>query len=102
MPRETSVLIYQTDDSDFADSAADALKEEGIDAFTTGGALAGGSSLTVCIWIRDPDDFPKANSILIKLGATIDEPTKRPPKWMFLVLATAAVILIVLTFAYGK
>jgi hypothetical protein len=96
------MLIYQTDDSDFAASAADALKEAGIDAFTTGGSLAGGSSLTVCVWIRDPKDYPKANSILIKMGATIDEPTRLLPKWMLLVLATAAVVLIILTVAYGK
>jgi hypothetical protein len=87
------VLIYETADSDFADLAVETLKEAGIDAYVTGGSLPGGSDPTVCIYIRSATDSPKANEILIKLGAVTDDPDRLPPKWVFAVLAIAAVVL---------
>jgi hypothetical protein len=90
---EASVLIYETADSGFADLAVETLKENGVDAYSTGGSLPGGSSPTVCIYIRDVSDSPKANEILIKLGAVKGDPDRLPPKWVFAVLAVAAVAL---------
>ena len=90
---DASVLIYETDDSGFAAQAVETLKEAGIDAFATGGSLPGGSSPTVCVYIRDAADFPKANEILIELGAVKEDPNTLPPKWVFAVLALAAVVL---------
>ena len=87
------MLIYETDDTDFAASAVEALKEAGIDAYATGGSLPGGSSPTISIYIRDTADSAKANEILIKLGAVKDGPDRLPPKWVFAVLAIAAVLL---------
>jgi hypothetical protein len=92
MAGEASVLIYETDDSGFAESAVEALKEAGIDAYATGGSLPGGSSPTVSIYIRNAADSPKANEVLIKLGAATDRPDTLPPKWVFAVLAIAAVL----------
>jgi hypothetical protein len=87
------VLIYETDDSGFADLAVEALKEADIDAYAIGGALPGGSSLTVCIYIRDAADSQKANAILIKLGAVTGGADRLPPKWVLALLAVAAVVL---------
>ena len=87
------MLIYETDDSDFADSAIEALKEAGIDSYTTGGSLKiPYSDPTVCIHIRDTVDFQKANEILVKLGAVTEDPNRLPPKWVFALLALAALV----------
>jgi hypothetical protein len=96
-----SVLIYQTDDSDFAESAVQALKEEGIDAYATGGALPGGSGPTVRIYIRGSAAIRTANAVLIKLGAATEEPGVAP-KWVFAVLAMAAVILAIALLVTSK
>jgi hypothetical protein len=90
---EASVLIYETTDSGFADLAVETLTEAGVHAYATGGSLPGGSSPTVCIYIRNAADFSKANEILIRLGAVKDDPDRLPPKWVFAVLAIAAVVL---------
>jgi hypothetical protein len=88
------VLIYETDDSDFADSVIEALKGASIDCYATGGSLrVPYSDPTICIHIREAADFQKANEILIKLGAVTDDPDRLPPKWVFAVLAIAAVVL---------
>ena len=89
------MLIYETDDSGFADLAVETLKEAGIDAYATGGSLPGGSSPTVCVYIRDAANSPKANEILIKLGAVKEDPDGLPHKWVIAVLAIAAVALAV-------
>ena len=90
------MLIYETDDSGFADLAVETLKEAGIDAYVTGGSLPGGSSPTVCVYIREAADSAKANEILRKLGAVTGGPDRLPPKWVFVALAVAAVVLAVL------
>jgi len=77
---DRAVLVYETDDSDFADSAIDALTHAGIDCYRTGRALPGGSSLTVCIYIRNAGDFARANEILVQQGAAVDAPTRISPK----------------------
>jgi hypothetical protein len=87
------VLIYETDDSSFGTLAVESLKEAGIDAYSTGGSLPGGSSPTVSICIRNAADSLKANEILIKLGAVTDGPNRLPPKWVFGIIAIAAVVL---------
>ena len=90
---DASVLIYETADSGFAELAVETLKDANIDAYATGGSLPGGSSPTVCVYIRDAAEFPRANEILIKLGAVTDDPDRLPPKWVFAVLAIVAVVL---------
>lgn len=88
------MLIYETDDSDFADSAIGALTNAGIDAYRTGGAaLYTQSDPTICIHIRDAADFSRANELLIKLGAATDDPDRFPPRWVFAVGVVAAVAL---------
>ena len=88
------MLIYETDDSDFADSAIEALKGASIDCYTTGGSLrVPYSDPTICIHIREAADFQKANEILAKLGAVTDDPDRLPPKWVFGLVAVLAVVL---------
>ena len=76
----SGVLTYETDDSDFADSAIDALTQARVHCYRTGGPLPGGSSFTVCIYIRNGGDFQRANEILVKLGAAVDTPNRVSPE----------------------
>jgi hypothetical protein len=70
-----TILIYETDDEGFAISAVEALQEAGIDSYKTGGRVSyGPSSRTVCVYIRDPKDFRRANQLLTEQGAVIDKP----------------------------
>jgi hypothetical protein len=76
------MVVYETEDSDFADSAIEALKEANIDSYRTGGSLHfGQSDPTVCIHIRDGSDFRKANEILIRHGAVVERPLRLPSGW---------------------
>jgi len=90
------VLIYETDDSDFADSAIEALTRAGIASYRTGGALPAPpiSDSTICIHIRDESDFRRANEILVEQGAVIDSPVQISPK-----LIVAGIIIGVLLVA---
>jgi hypothetical protein len=77
----SGVLIYETDDSEFANSAIDALTQARIHSYRTGGALPGGSSFT-CIYIRNGGDFQRANEILAELGAAVDPPNRVSQKFI--------------------
>ena len=56
------MLIYETDDSGFADSVIDALTLAGIDCYRTGGVLLyTPSESTICIHIRNATDSQRAN-----------------------------------------
>jgi hypothetical protein len=69
------VLIYEAADSDFADSAVEALNEAGIAAYRTGGALRyGKSDPRVCIYIRNSADYARANQLIVQRGAVVDPP----------------------------
>jgi hypothetical protein len=86
------VLIYETDDSGFADSVIDALTQAGIDCYRTGGVLFyTPSESTICIHIRNATDSQRANEILIQQGAALDQPASISP-----VLIVAAVVVAVL------
>lgn len=87
-----NVLIYETDDSGFADSVIDALMQAGIECYRTGGALLyTPSESTVCIHIRNAADSQRANEILIQQGAAVDRPRSISP-----VVIVAAVLVAVL------
>ncbi len=63
------MVVYETQDSDFADSAIEALKEANIACYRTGGSLhLGQSDPTVCIHVSNGADFRRANQILIRQG----------------------------------
>lgn len=86
------MLIYETDDSGFADSVIDALTQAGIDCYRTGGVLFyTPSESTICIHIRNATDSQRANEILIQQGAALDQPASISP-----VLIVAAVVVAVL------
>jgi hypothetical protein len=90
----SAVLLYETEDSSFADSCIDALEEGGISCYRTGGSVMGGSTPLVCIYVRSAEDLPKANAILIKLGAAVDEPLKLPPRRVMVLIALALTLLV--------
>jgi hypothetical protein len=96
-----AVQIYETDDSEFADSAIDALTQAGIQCYRTGSPLPGGSSPTVCIYIRNAGDFQRANEILVELGAAVDSPNGVSQKFILLSVFIGALIvaLIIATLA---
>ena len=86
------MLIYETDDSGFADSVIDALTQAGIDCYRTGGVLLyTPSESTICIHIRNAADSQRANEILIQQGAALDQPGGISP-----VVIVAAVVVAVL------
>ena len=96
------MLIYETDDSDFADSAIEALTRAGIASYRTGGALPGGSELTVCIHIRDANDFQRANEILIQQGAIVDSPPDVSPKLIVAGIIIGALLVAVIVAGLVK
>jgi len=78
------MLVYETDDSDFADSVIEAMTRAGVDCYRTGGVLPGGSSFTVSIYIRNDSDQRRANDILIQQGAAADGSIKLSPRLIIL------------------
>jgi hypothetical protein len=81
-----ATLIYKTTDADFAESCIQALAEAGVRAYRTGGPLPGGSSFTICVYIRDPKQAPLANTVLAELGAALDSGPKLPPRSVLIFL----------------
>lgn len=94
------MLIYQTDDSDFAESVVDELKRADIGSYTTGGLLPGGSSPTVSVFIHNAGDYQRANEILLRQGAAVDVPLRISPKWiavgLLVVITLMALVYVVL------
>jgi hypothetical protein len=88
----SGVLIYETDDSEFADSVIDALTQASIHCYRTGGALPGGSSFTICIYIRNGGDIQRANKVLVELGAAADTPGRVSQKFILLTVFIGALI----------
>lgn len=89
------MLVYETDDAQFADAAIEALERAGIDCYRTGGSLPGGSSLTVCIYIRNDSDFDKANEVLVQQGAAVNVPAISPVR----LISVGIVILLLLALS---
>jgi hypothetical protein len=95
------MLVYETEDSDFADSAIGALKKTNIDCYRTGGSLHfGQSDPTVCIHVRDPSDFRKANEVLIRHGAVVDRSLRLPSGWVAWTSIAAGLLLLALILAW--
>lgn len=77
----SDVLLYQTSDPRFADRAFEALQQANISCYRTGTGYANlhpGLNLDlvsgVCIYIRNAQDYPRANELLVELGAAVEEP----------------------------
>jgi hypothetical protein len=98
----SAVLIYETDDAGFANSAIDALTRAGIHCYRTGGALPGGSSPTVCIFIRHAGDFQRANEILVEQGAAVDSPTRLSPKFILVSILIGALLVALVLVELAK
>ena len=90
------VLLYQTMDDDFADSAVEALRRAHIPCFRTGTAwenLWYGRRLnSFSIFVRNAEDYDRANHILIRLGADVEESPSLLKERIFLVLIVAIVV----------
>jgi hypothetical protein len=96
----SDVLVYQTSDPRFADRAIQAMTQANISCFQTGRGwidlntvvrqdLGGG----ICIYIRDAADAPRANEILIELGAVVETAPKLPsPRVIFFIVLVTALI----------
>lgn len=97
-----AALLYETENSSFADSCIQALEEVGIDCYKTGGSVMGGSTPLVCIYVRNAEDLTKANAILIKLGAAVDEPIKLPSRGVLVLIVLVVVFLAVTVVTYFK
>jgi hypothetical protein len=91
------VVVYETEDGAFARAAIEALEGADVDCYSTGGALPGGSTHTICIHLRRDADYAKANSILLSIGAARDSPLQIPSGWKSRFII-AAVVLVVLAF----
>jgi hypothetical protein len=98
------LLVYQTSDPRFADKAIDTMEAAGIPCFQTGHGWVD-LQLTrqylgegICIYIRDEKDAPRANAILIELGAVVEQPVKLPSQRV-LVLVTALITALVIYVA---
>ena len=98
----TSALIYETDDSDFADSAIDALTQARIQCYRTGRALPGGSSHTICIYIQNDGDSQRANKILLELGAEVGTQNRVSQKFILLAVFIGALIVALVIVKLAK
>jgi hypothetical protein len=97
----TSVVVYETEDSEFADSAIDALKKANIDCYRTGGSLhLGQSDPTFCIHVRDGTDLRKANEVLIRHGAVVERPLRLPSGWVAWTSIASGFLLLALILAW--
>src|ERR1700740_3496196 len=77
----SDVLLYQTSDPRFADRALEALQQADISCYCTGTGYAElhpGLNLDlvsgVCIYIRNAQDYRRANDLLVELGAAVEAP----------------------------
>ena len=94
-------LVYETTDTTFADRAIAAMREADISCYRTGRGYSysagyigrGATEDQVCLYIEDASDYVKANQILVKLGAVVEEPVRLPPKWVIFVLVLVATLL---------
>jgi hypothetical protein len=86
-------LVYATTDTDFADSAIEALRAAEISCYRVGlgvdhSAARAATEDQVCIYIERDTDYSEANRILISLGAVVEKP---PPAWLIgLIMLVAA------------
>jgi hypothetical protein len=91
-------LLYETSDRAFAHRAIGALEGAKIDCYEVGPeydtTYVPRGEIQVCIYVVNDADYARANSVLIGLGAAVDEPVRLPPLW---VLICAAALLVALT-----
>lgn len=97
-----ATLIYETTDSDFAESCVQALANADVSAFRTGGALPGGSDFTICIYIHDPSQYQEANEVLIKLGAVINSGPTLPSRTIIVLMVAVMLLFAVIVATWGQ
>lgn len=94
------MLIYETDNRDFADTALDALEDARVECYSTGGESPYGRFHTYCLYIRNPADRAKANAILVSLGAAQEMDLRIPNSWQFRVGLAVFVMLLVVAIVW--
>jgi hypothetical protein len=102
----SDVLIYQTSDPRFAERAVQALQQGEIPCYHTGTGYAElhpGLNLDlssgICIYIRNPHDYRRANELLVEIGAAVEEPLKLPSAragFIFLAVVLALAVFVAL------
>jgi hypothetical protein len=102
-----ALLIYQTDDGEFADRAIAVLGGVGIRAFregygqdeTTGSGSKAAANIN--IFLEKPSDYVRANEVLVNLGAAVDKPLNLPRgnmvRLLLLAIGAAVAMLLILT-----
>jgi hypothetical protein len=95
------VVVYETEDSDLADSAIEALTKANIDCYRTGGSLhLGQSDPTVCVRVRNGADLREANEVPIRHGAVVERPLQLPSGWVAWTSIASGLLLLVLVLAW--
>jgi hypothetical protein len=81
------VLLYETNDTRFANRAIEALRRADIPCYRVGSGSGDGSPMNlmmalgesrICIHVERDSDYRRANDILIALGAAREEPLRLP------------------------
>ncbi len=92
--------MYQTSDPEFADRGVAALEKAGIACYRLGeGArkldptFGRWTDKQIGLYIKEPSEVPRANEILVSLGAVVDTPIRIPRAWI-IVLALAALVVL--------
>jgi hypothetical protein len=90
----SDLLLYQTSDPRFADRVVEALTAAGIPCSQAGRgyvemnpAIYRDLGNGIGIFIADRADYPRANQILIELGAAIETPPQVPSRRLLVILA---------------
>jgi hypothetical protein len=87
------ILLYQTSDAVFADSAVSALQDAGISCCQrgTGWSVEHSSARHllnqgIYIFIHDENDYPRANKIIIAMGGFVEPRLRIPHSHLALVI----------------
>jgi hypothetical protein len=89
------VLLYQTSSSQFAAQAIDALLAADIPCHLTGGTYYNrNEEESVCICIERSEDSSRANEILVRLGAAVDDSPNEVHSLRVVILVAIAVAIV--------
>jgi len=100
------MLLYESTDDGFAERALAALRAAEIPCYETttstlgnNYALAASGDTKHLLFLERPDDYERANAILIQLGAAIDTGPRLPSRpVLFLIVAIAILFALVVGF----
>ena len=94
------MLLYETTDRNFLNTALDALEDARIRCYFTGGDTPYGRTHTFCLHIVEDADAPRANAILLELGAAPETPIRIPSGWQFRAAVTVFLVMLTAVIAW--